>query len=179
MTAFEAAIVGANNGANPPPKTNGFRVINWDGVALDGTDFGGVATVINNGKVVGISLNRFQERGVFFEEIYAVSGAASPTDQSTFSTVNPNVANLFPAFSPVETFAMFNDNTIGLSFVLAAAHTTTPAPAATRGFGAIFRNVRLANMTSIEYFNGVRSLGKFFVANGTQGQLHRHCSGKK
>ncbi len=170
LTAFQTAIGGANNGANPPPEANGFRAINWDGVALDGTDFGGVSTVINSGKVVGIPLNRFQERGVFFEEIYAVSGPASPTDPSTFSTVNSNVANLFPPFSPSKTFAMFNDNTIGISFVLAAARTTAPVPAATRGFGAIFRNVRIANTTSIEYFNGARSLGKFFVPVGTQGQ---------
>jgi len=170
LTSFEAAIGGANNGANPPPKPNGFRVITWDGVALDGTDFGGSTTVIVNGKVVGIPLNRFEERGVFFEEIYAVSGPASASDQSTFSSVNGNVLGLFPAFSPTKTFAMFNDNTIGLSFVLAGAHTTTPVPAATRGFGAIFLNVRLANTTSIEYFNGARSLGKFFAPVGTAGQ---------
>jgi len=170
LSAFEAAIGGANNGANPPPKTNGFRVITWDGVALDGTDFGGISTVIVNGKVVGIPLNRFQERGVVFEEIYAVSGPASSTDQSTFSSVNPSVLGLFPAFSPTKTFAMFNDNTIGLSFVLAGVHTTTPIPAATRGFGAVFRNVRITNNTSIEYFNGARSLGKFFAPVGTAGQ---------
>jgi hypothetical protein len=170
LMAFEAAIGGANNGANPPPKTNGFRAINWDGVALDGTDFGGISTVIVNGKVVAIPRNRFQERGVSFEEIYAVSGPASPADQSTFLAVNPNVSNLFRAFSPPKTFAMFNDNTIGLSFVLPSAHTTTPIPAATRGFGAIFLNVRITNNTSIEYFNGTRSLGKFFAPVGTQGQ---------
>jgi hypothetical protein len=124
LTAFEAAIGGANNGANPSPKTSGFRTINWDGVALDGTDFGGSTTVIVNGKIVGIPLHRFEERGVFFEEIYAVSGPASPTDQSTFVSVNPSVSNLFHAFSPTKTFAMFNDNTIGLNFVLAGA----PAP---------------------------------------------------
>src|SRR5207249_10186782 len=95
---------------------------------------------------------------------------ASASDLSTFTSVNPNVGNLFPAFSPSNTFAMFNDNTIDLSFVLASAHTTTPTPAATRGFGAIFKNVELANSTSIEYFNGDTSLGKFFVPVGTAGQ---------
>src|SRR5439155_4561650 len=34
----------------------------------------------------------------------------------------------------------------------------------------IFRNVRLANTTSVEYFNGNNSLGKFFVPVGTAGQ---------
>ena len=170
MAAFEAAIGGANNGANPPPQPNGFRTINWDGVLLDGTDFGGITIVISPNHVVGIPLNRFQERGVFFDEIYAVSGPASATDPSTFTTVNPTVTNLFPAFSSTKTFAMFNDNGIGFRFVLASVHTTSQEFAATRGFGAIFRNVSIANTTSIEYFNGARSLGKSFVPFGTQGQ---------
>jgi hypothetical protein len=170
LSAFEAAIGGPNNGANPPPQPNGFRAINWDGVQLDGTDFGGITIVIDPNHVVGIPLNRFQERGVFFDEIYAVSGPASATDPSTFTTVNPTVTNLFPAFSSTKTFAMFNDNGIGFRFVLASVHTTSQEFAATRGFGAIFRNVALANTTSIEYFNGARSLGKFFVPFGTQGQ---------
>src|SRR5262249_44703351 len=102
-------------------------------------------------------------------QVYAVSGPASATDTSTFSTVNPTVMNLFPAFSPALTFAMFNENSIDLSFVLASAHTTTPVPAATRGFGAIFRNVELPNTSSIEYFNGNTSLGKFFVPVGARG----------
>lgn len=170
LQAFETAIGGSNNGANPPPQPNGFRTINWDGVALDGTDFGGISTVIDVNHVVGIPLHRFQERGVFFDEIYAVSGPASVNDSSTFSTVNPNVSTLFPAFSPTKTFAMFNDNGIGLRFVLASAHTSSPKFVATRGFGAIFRNVALPSTTSIEYFNDARSLGKFFVPSGSSGQ---------
>jgi uncharacterized protein (TIGR03118 family) len=170
LTAFEAAIGGTNNGGTATPQTGGFRTINWDGVKLDGTDFGGQSTVIDPNHVVGIPVNRFQERGVQFEVVYAVSGPASATDTSTFSTVNPSVTNLFPAFSPANTFAMFNDNGIDFSFVLPSVHTTAPVPAASRGFGAIFRNVRLANTTSIEYFNGNNSLGKFFVPVGTAGQ---------
>src|SRR5947209_4851334 len=39
LQAFQTAIGGVNNGGNPPPQASGFRVINWDAVALDGTDF--------------------------------------------------------------------------------------------------------------------------------------------
>ena len=169
LAAFEAAVGGVKNVA-ASPQNGGFRVITWDGVAIDGTDFGGNTTVIVQNKIVGIPVNRFEAQGAFFEEVYAVSGAASPTDQSTFLSVNPSVSNLFRAFSPPKTFAMFNDNTIGLNFVLASGTNHSPQPAATRGFGAIFLNVRIANTTSIEYFNGTRSLGKFFVPTGTQGQ---------
>lgn len=77
---------------------------------------------------------------------------------------------LFPAFSPTKTFAMFNTNIIDLSFALASGANTSALPAATRGFGAIFLNVRIPSTTSIEYFDGTLSLGKFFVPVGTQGQ---------
>jgi uncharacterized protein (TIGR03118 family) len=170
LTNFEAAIGGANNGGTASPQANGFRTITWDGVPLNGTDPGFTDTVIDPNHVVGIPINRFQERGVQFAEVYAVSGPASPTDTSTFSTVNPSVTNLFKAFSPTKTFAMFNETTIDLSFVLASAHTMAPVPAATSAFGAIFLNVEVPNTTSIEYFNGDVSLGKFFVAVGARGQ---------
>jgi uncharacterized protein (TIGR03118 family) len=170
LTNFKTAIGGSNNGGTAVPQANGFRTINWDGVPLNGNDPGFSDTVIDPGHVVGIPINRFQERGAQFDSVYPVSGPASATDPSTFSTVNPSVAGLFPAFSPANTFAMFNDNTIDVSFVLASAHTTTPVPAATRGFGAIFRNVAVAGATSIEYFNGDESLGKFFAPVGAAGQ---------
>ena len=115
------------------------------------------------GKTVGIPLNRFQAQGTFFEEVYAVSNDG-------FTDVNPNVTGLFPAFSPNNTFAMFNDNSIDQSFVLPSATGTTPALAGTRGFGAIFINNEVVNTSSIEYFHGSESLGKFFVDVGTKGQ---------
>ena len=58
-----------------------------DGVKLDGTDFGGGpnTTVISQGNTVGIPLDRFQSRGVYFGAVYAVSGDG-------FTTVNPSAA---------------------------------------------------------------------------------------
>jgi len=145
----------------------GTKTITWDGVKLDGTtapDTPPNITVIKVNKTVGIPLNRFQAAaGVFFEQVYAVSGDG-------FVDVNPSVAGLFPAFSPSNTFAMFNEKTIDQSFVLPNANTSTPVPAATRGFGAIFLNVQIPNKSSIEYFSGDHSLGKVFVPVGAQGE---------
>src|SRR5947209_16607091 len=166
LSAFEAAIGGVRNTA-AAPQNGGFRTITWDGVAVDGTDFGGNTENISPNKTVGIPTNRFLTQGVFFDAIYAVSGDGF---KSLNSNVNAASPALFPSFSPTKTFAMFNDNGIGFSFVLAAGANTSPQPAATRGFGAIFFNVRIANTTSIEYFNGTRSLGKFVVPVGSQGQ---------
>src|SRR5262249_27156733 len=144
--SFTAAIGGANN-AGSPSQTTGFRAINWDAVKLDGTDFNGATTVISAGKTVGIAPNRFQARGVLFDEIYAVSGDG-------FTSVNAAVAGAFPAFSPANVFAPFNDNTLDFGFVLPSDPASTPARGAVRGFGAVFEDVQKPNATSIEYFAG-------------------------
>lgn len=163
LNDFRAAIGGANNvGA---PRANGFRTIGWDGVRLDGTDANPNTVVIDQGNTVAIPENRFQNQGALFADPYAVSGDG-------FASVNPATAGQFPAFSPNNTFVMFDedpnsfeDNLIEQSFTFAG---TTNA-AGTRGFGAIFTDVEIAGTSSIEYFNGSRSLGRFFVEPGNSG----------
>jgi uncharacterized protein (TIGR03437 family) len=161
LNAFRTAA-GTNNGGGPA-QTSGRREISWDGVALDGTDNGGNTTVIVQGKITGIPVNRFQNRGVLFKEVTAVSGDG-------FVSANATVTGQFPAFSPANTFAAIGGNQIEVNFVLVSAATTTPVPASTRGFGVIFVDVESANSSSIEYFNGSVSLGKFFVPAGQNGQ---------
>jgi hypothetical protein len=155
---FKAAIGGQNNGAQPS-QNSGFRTIGWDGVRLDGTDANPNTVVIDPGKTVAIPENRFRAQGALYAEPYAVSGDG-------FVSVNPDVDGQFPAFSPNNTFAMFDeesgkfdDRFIEQSFTFAGTDT----PAATRGFGAIFKDVELAKTSSIEYFNGSKSLGKYYV----------------
>jgi hypothetical protein len=152
LTNFEAAVGGSKNTA-AAPQSSGFRTITWDGVKVDGTDAvaGANSTVIiTAGHTVGIPLNRFQGQGVFFGAIYAVTNDG-------FVDVNPSVGSpntvLFPAFSPPNTFAMFNDNGIDFKFVAPAGPTTPPVSAASRGFGAIFLNVQQPG-TTIQYFHG-------------------------
>ena len=107
IAAFKAAIGGVDNGGTPTPFASGFRTINWDGVGLGATDGPFANQVITANHTVGIPLNRFQSRGVFFQEIYAV------TDTS-FTTENPGLQPpvQFPPFSANKVFAMFNDNGI-------------------------------------------------------------------
>ncbi|MEO8197557.1 MAG: hypothetical protein ABI689_12650 [Thermoanaerobaculia bacterium] len=159
IAAFRAAIGGAENGGGPP-AASGFRTINWDAVALDGTDFGGNSKVISPGAVVGIPVNRFDARGVTFAEVYAVAGDG-------FASVNPHVAGQFPAFSPAKTFAMFNEPSIELSINVPGNSLT---PAATRGFGVVFIDVERSNSSSLELLRGSESLGKFFAPAGGNGQ---------
>ncbi len=162
LNGFRAAV-GNNNGGAAGPQNGGRREINWDGVALDGTDFNNVTTVIVPGKITGIPVNRFQARGIVFKETTAVANDG-------FTSANAGVTGQFPAFSPANTFVPFNSNKLELSFVLASAPATAPVAGATRGFGVIFVDVERANTTNIEYFNGAVSLGKFFVPAGGTGQ---------
>jgi len=172
LNSFEATIGGLAN-QTAAPQTGGYRTINCDGVQTNGTDFGGPPNTLqinknlSNGTII-IPKNRFIGQGVYFSDPYAVSGDG-------FTDVNSSVVGLFPAFSPPNTFAMTNNNTVDLSFNLPTSSTSTPVPAATRGFGAIFINNELQGSSStpgssIEYFSGDRSLGTYYVPVGTQGQ---------
>ncbi|HLJ95654.1 MAG TPA: DUF4214 domain-containing protein [Gemmataceae bacterium] len=168
LTNFEAAVGGSKNTLTAPQPT-GFRTITWDGVKVDGSDAvaGTNSTVvITPGHTVGIPLNRFQNQGVFFGAVYAVSNDG-------FGDVNPSVGNpnpvLFPAFSAPNTFAMFNDNGIDFKFVVPASPTTPPVSAVSRGFGAIFLNVQQPG-TTIQYFHGSTLLDTLNVpTNGSAG----------
>jgi hypothetical protein len=174
IQAFRDSIGGAKN-TDPAPHADGRREITWDGVKLDGTDANPNTQVIDNGKTVAIPINRFQNVGALFEEVYSVSGDG-------FSSVNPASAGQFPAFSPNNTFVMFDfdpnafdDRLIQQSFIVPSDPTTTPVPQATKAFGAIFVGVEDPTSSSIEYFgldqNGSRvSLGKFFVPAGPAGE---------
>lgn len=168
---FRAAIGGVKNAA-ATPQIGGRREINWDGVRLNGTDANPNTQVIDNGKTVSIPIDRFRAQGAIFEDPYAVSGDG-------FASVNPATGGAFPAFSPANTFVMFNDElgqfddpVIEQSFVLAGSNTA----AGTRGFGAIFMDVENAGSSAIEFFglnanDNEISLGKFSVPTGASGDF--------
>src|SRR6516162_9529490 len=64
LSNFKTATGGTNNTTGSPgvpvAAGTGFRTITWDGVKLDGTDFGGGAntTVVNQGKTIIIPKDR-------------------------------------------------------------------------------------------------------------------------
>lgn len=181
-TAAESAqastLIFSGSGTTATNAFNDFRTaigggsrIGWDGVRLDGTDANPNTQVIDPGKTVAISVDRFLGAGALFADPYAVSGDG-------FASVNPDTTGEFPAFSPQNTFVMFdfnsgqfNDRFIEQSFVLPG----TNIAAGTRGFGAIFVDTENSDSSSIEYFgtttSGAKiSLGKFFVPVGASGE---------
>lgn len=171
-------IVFSGSGANATTAFNDFRTainggsrITWDGVGLNGNDANPNTRVIVPGTTVEIPVDRFRNVGAIYADPYAVSGDG-------FASVNPATAGQFPAFTPSNTFAMFdftpgefNDRFIEQSFVLPGTNTA----AGTSGFGAIFIDVEDSTSSSIEYFgrnaNGDEiSLGKFLVPTGNSGE---------
>jgi hypothetical protein len=161
MSAFLAAIGGANNGSGTGIYANGFRAINWDGVPdsraapnLLPSDFYNVtsprgAVLITPGSGVAASAN-----------------AASGTPVN-FGNINPAYTSNFVVFSPQRLFTPIDSNILQIYFYKPG----TTLPAMVRGFGAVFNDVESANTTSIRYF-GIdgADLGKYFAPTGSSGQ---------
>ncbi len=153
LAAFEAAAGGADNGALAGEQGSGFRHVNWDAVALDGSDPG--STVINAGRVVAVARTRLQPWGLEIgpaqrgEDQLGGSGVAVANDG--FHSVNSNAQ--FTPFSAPNVWAPFNSNTTELDVVSPSGQSSTPAPALSRGLGVVFLNVRNSSPTEISYYN--------------------------
>jgi hypothetical protein len=142
------------------------REINWDGVPAE-------FAAPNNLPASFFNVN--SPRGVLFSTPgtgFEVSSA--PTDNgagqpaaANFGNIDPSYTNTFAPFSSPRLFTSLGSNITDISFFVPGTNT----PALSRGFGAIFSDVDLANATSIQLFGVNHSLlGTFFVPNltGTQ-----------
>jgi glucodextranase-like protein len=157
LSAFEAGIGGANNGASPGVHPNGFRTINWDGVpeefaephALSGGFFlSRGATLSTPGDSLRVSAN----------------DASSP---QVFADINTTYSTDFFAFSPTRIFSPLGSVVTDIQFSPAGGI----GPGTVAGFGAIFLNVRSPNTSSIAYFDPSGAmLGRFFAPIGAKQQ---------
>jgi len=163
LSAFQAAIGGANNGTTAGEQPAGFRRVGWDEIALDGSAPG--TTVMKSGQTVALAASSEQERGLELGSSLAVSG-------DRFASINPEAAGLFTPFSATNLAAPLNTNALVLNIVAPGAPGSTPTPAVTRGLGVVFLNVAIPNTTSVEYLDGDTVLGKFFAPVGG----HNHPS---
>lgn len=180
-TAASAQLVRSGTGATVADITgvrDVFRVDLGGGtVAGANGDFGGVRREINwDGVPDGFSapnnlpLNFFNvnsPRGAVFATpgtgVQVSANAGNPTSTPVqFGNLDPSYPGVFEPFSPQKLFTAIGSNIVDVTFFLPGTATA----ALTRGFGAIFSDVDLANTTSIELFDGSNaSLGTFFVPN--------------
>lgn len=140
---------------------SGRREINWDGVP-------DTFAAPNNLPANFFNVN--SPRGAVFSTAgtgFQVSGnaGASPV---RFDNINPTYSSQFQTFSPQRLFTGLGSNIVDVNFFVAGSTTS----ALTRGFGAVFADVDLANTTSLTFFSDTNSsLGTFFVANSLNGGL--------
>jgi hypothetical protein len=153
VDAFRADLGTLNNNV-AGSFGSGRREINWDGVPANFSD---PNPLPNN------FFNVNSPRGAEFStpgaevRVSANAGGAPPV---LFGGINPTYPNLFEVFSPQKLFTAIGSNIVDVSFFIPGSST----PALTRGFGSVFTDVNLANMTSLTFFGASnQSLGTFFV----------------
>jgi hypothetical protein len=143
-------LLGALNTA--PGATSGRREINWDGVP---DSLVGKALPNDFFNPTGPGAPIARQRGL----VYTPSVGEFQISNSNFSNIDPAASGEFSAFSGAKTFANVTTNAWPVSFQVAGETTA----AFTRGVGIVFSDVDLANSTSLEFFEGDKSLGKFFA----------------
>jgi hypothetical protein len=133
---------------------DGRREINWDGVP---DNFAAPNDLPGN------FFNVNSPRGAIFStpgsSVRVSADDSNPTNTPVrFGDINPNYVNTFSTFSPQRLFSPIGSNIVDLVFRVPGADTV----ALTRGFGAVYTDVDLAENTAFEYFdvNGA-SLGSF------------------
>ncbi len=136
---------------NAPGQTAGRREINWDGVpaafnnnnSFPGDFFNTVGDAVPNGR----------KRGA----VFSTPGTGLRNSDNDFTDIVAGYASQFADFSPDKTFSAVGSNIVDVAFQVPGQ----TIPAAVKGFGVVFSDVDEARSTSLEFFNGEKSLGKF------------------
>ena len=143
VDAYRAALGNPNNANAPGPLPTGRREINWDGggpPVIDGTAAVTPFTVFQNTRGA-----TFTTPGTGLTQAAATGGLLS------LDTINPQYATLFAPFSPNRLFAPIGSNITQGVFSIPGTGGTVPAGVA--GFGAVFSDVDLPNVTTIGFIS--------------------------
>jgi len=141
-----------------PGATTGRREVNWDAVPVNFTNnnnfpldfFGSSDPNLGNGRKRGLILN---------------GNTTFRVDSTDFSEIDASYAAQFEAFSRKKLFTYMGNNVTQITFKVPGAQTD----AFVKGFGVIFSDVDAANLTTVEYYNGNKSLGVFKATQAPQG----------
>jgi hypothetical protein len=143
---FRTLLGDPANGGTPGPLPAGRREVNWDGA--------GARPFNNQDGFPTDFFNTNVKAGLVYD------GGTFRNDSLQFAEINATYANEFKAFSPKVMFSAVGGHVIVAKFRVPGAAT----PAAVTGFGAVFSDVDLDQVTSIEPMDkDGRSLGLFYV----------------
>lgn len=134
-----------------PNQTAGRREVNWDGAP---------ATVTNNNTFPLDFFNNTDPAGPNARKRglqYVGAANSLRLDSSNFSEIESTYNDNFKAFSQKKIIATINSNITEIEFRVAG--TTTPA--SVKGFGVVFSDVDQDNYTTIQFYDGNKSLGVF------------------
>ncbi|MCF0064762.1 hypothetical protein MUK70_04150 [Dyadobacter chenwenxiniae] len=134
-----------------PGQTAGRREITWDGVPAAQTNTNTFPGDFFNSKDTAVAAGR--KRGAEF----TTPGTGFRTSDNDFEDLLTGYGEQFNAFSPARTFAPVGSNKTDVLFKVPG----TSNGASVNGFGVVFSDVDRANSTSIEFFEGDKSLGIF------------------
>ncbi len=139
VDSFRAALGDPNNGNSAGPLGSGRREINWDG--------GGATTATVSGSTLTAFTNT---RGSTFTTL-GTGFLQTPLNDPALTSINPNYSTTFGAFSPQRIFTPVGSNITDITFSVPGTNGVTAATVG--GFGAVFTDVDLPNVTRIEFFN--------------------------
>jgi hypothetical protein len=160
ITQFRS-LLGDQLNTTPGPHTTGRREINWDGVPASFTNANNFPFDFFN--ITDPAGTNGRKRGL----VYNNTGTSFRVDSTDFSEVEATYAGEFDAFSPKRLFAYMGNNVTEVSFKQPGTNTD----ATVKGFGIIFSDVDDANSTTLEFYNGNKSLGIFKVPVRTTGSF--------
>jgi hypothetical protein len=149
LTEFRHLLGDSLNTA--PGKTSGRRELNWDGVSQGFNNNDAFPFDFFNS--VGEGIPNGRKRGL----VYLNDGRKFRVDSSDFTGIDASYAAQFNAFSGKRTFSGANSNVTEVVFQVPGETT----PAVINGFGVVFSDVDNAEFTTLEFFNGIKSLGVF------------------
>jgi hypothetical protein len=144
-----------------PGATGGRREVNWDGVPANLTNINGFPSDFFGSSDPTLANGR--KRGLLMTN----TGTSFRVDSTDFSEVDASYADQFNRFSPKRLFVYMGNNVTECTFKVPG--TTTDA--FVKGFGVIFNDVDDANSTSLEFFNGSKSLGVYKAQASASGQF--------
>jgi hypothetical protein len=139
VNLYRKDLGGDNNVGAVGTQPQGHREINWDGVPAAQS-----APNLFPGDF-------FKARGILISapcDQLQVS-AKIGEDDVEFGNLNPRFPKLFGTFSPEKLFAPLGSNILEMTFTVPGSLE----PATVTGFGAVFTDVDLQNVSKIEYFD--------------------------
>ena len=133
-----------------PNATGGHREINWDAVPDSLLDKPLPEDFFNP---TSSNVSAALQRGITY------SPGTFMVSSNSFESINNEASSEFSSFSGNNAFA----NTAVARWDVKFQKAGTTQAASVQAFGLVFSDVDEDNSTSIEFFNGDKSLGKFFV----------------